>query len=297
MGHNHSHEVSGTRLGITILLNVFITVGELIGGIISGSMALLTDAAHNFSDVLSLIISYIANRLAKRKPTSKETFGYRRSEIIAAFANSVTLIIIAFYIFYEAVQRITLPVEIQSDWVIWMALGSIVLNGLSVLLIMKDAKRNMNMKSAFLHLFSDMITSVGVLIGGLVMKFYGWIYIDSIFAILIAGYLIYLSWEIFTDSLCILMQFTPKNVDLKKISKEIADIDGINNIHHVHIWQLDDHRINFEAHVDLISDISISEFEIILAEIKLLLKGHGINHSNIQPEFETSDNKELIQAH
>jgi cobalt-zinc-cadmium efflux system protein len=297
MGHDHGHEVSGKRLGITILLNVVITVGELIGGVISGSMALLTDAAHNFSDVLALIISYVANRLAKKKPTTKETFGYRRSEIIAAFANSVTLIIIAFFIFYEAIHRIITPVPIQSEWVIWAAAGSILLNGLSVLLVIRDAKHNMNMKSAFLHLFGDMMTSVGVLSGGLIMKFYGWQYIDAIFAILIAGYLIYLSWGIFTDSLRILMQFTPKHVDLKKISEEIVNIEGINNIHHVHIWQLDDHKIIFEGHIDLGEDYTISKFEVILLKIKDLLKTHGIDHVNIQPEYTNEDNKALITSH
>lgn len=295
--HHHHHEVSGTRLAITILLNVLITVGQVIGGIISGSMALLTDAAHNFSDVLSLVISYVANRIAKKRPTLQQTFGYRRSEIIAAFANSVTLIVIALIIIYEAIQRLISPEPIASDWVIWLAIGSIALNGLSVLLIKKDAENNINMKSALLHLFSDMMTSVGVLIGGLLMKFYGWYYADAIFALLIAGYLLYLSWEIFNESLCILMQFTPRNVDVKALSVGINDIKGIKNIHHVHCWQLDDHHIIFEAHVDLVTDMSISEFEIILQEIKSYLQVYGIHHVNIQPEYETSDSKELIHQH
>lgn len=151
------------------------------------------------------------------------------------------------------------------------------------------------MKSALLHLFSDMMTSIGVLIGGLLMKFYSWYYVDAIFALLIAGYLLYLSWEIFNESLCILMQFTPKNIDVKEISSGIKNIKGIKNIHHVHCWQLDDHRIIFEGHVDLEADISISEFEIILSNIKLYLKKFGINHVNIQPEFSIFDNKALIQ--
>ena len=297
MGHHHHHDVNGTRLGITIFLNVLITVGQLIGGIISGSMALLTDAAHNFSDVLSLVISYVANRVAGKKPTLKQTFGFRRSEIIAAFTNSVTLIVIALIIIYEATQRLITPVPIDSDWVIWLALGSIALNGLSVLLVKRDAKHNINMKSALLHLFSDMMTSVGVLIGGLLMKFFGWNYADAIFALLIAGYLLYLSWEIFNESLCILMQFTPKHIDVEEVSSGINKIDGIKNVHHVHCWQLDDHRIIFEGHVDLEDDINISAFEIILKEIKTYLRQFDINHVNIQPEYETSDNKELIQAH
>ena len=295
MGHNHHHhEVSGKRLGITIFLNVLITLGELVGGIISGSMALITDAAHNFSDVLSLIISYVANRMAKRKPTAEHTFGYRRSEIIAAFANSVTLIVIALVIFYEAINRLASPVEIRSGWVIIMAGASILLNGISVLLIQRDASHNMNMKSAYLHLFSDMLTSIAVLAGGLIMKFYNWYYIDAIFSILIASYLLYLSWAIFRDSLRILMQFTPKDINIELISNEISSVAGITNIHHVHVWQLDDHKIIFEAHIDLEVDISVSQFDSKLTDIKRILLTHGIDHSNIQPEFNVQDDKALI---
>ncbi|RLD21520.1 MAG: cation transporter [Bacteroidetes bacterium] len=292
--HHHHHEVSGKRLAITIFLNVLITLGELVGGIISGSMALITDAAHNFSDVLSLIISYVANRMAKRKPTAQQTFGYRRSEIIAAFANSVTLIVIALIIFYEAINRLADPIEIKSGWVIIMAGASILLNGVSVLLIKRDAKHNMNMRSAFLHLFSDMMTSVGVLASGLIMKFYNWYYADAIFSMLIASYLLDLSWAIFRDSLRILMQFTPENIDIESISKEISIIAGIRNIHHVHAWQLDDHKIIFEAHIDLDEDISVSQFETKLADIKKILLTNGIDHSNIQPEFNMKDDKALI---
>lgn len=292
--HHHHHEVSGKRLGITIFLNVLITLGELVGGIISGSMALITDAAHNFSDVLSLIISYVANRMAKRKPTAQQTFGYRRSEIIAAFANSVTLIVIALIIFYEAINRLANPVEIKGGWVIIMAGASILLNGVSVLLIKKDAKHNMNMRSAFLHLFSDMMTSVGVLASGLIVKFYNWYYADAIFSMLIASYLLYLSWAIFRDSLRILMQFTPNNINIESISKEISSVAGITNIHHVHVWQLDDHKIIFEAHIDLDNDISVSQFDTKLTDIKKILLTHGIDHSNIQPEYNVKDNKALI---
>ncbi len=294
MGHHHHHEVSGTRLAITIVLNIFISIAELIGGIISGSMALITDAAHNFSDVLSLIISYIANRLAKRQPTAQHTFGYRRSEILAAFVNSVTLIIIAFLIFYESISRILEPQVIDGMWVIYLAGGSVVLNGLSVLLIKKDARDNMNMRSAMLHLFSDMITSIGVLIGGLIIKFYQWYYIDTIFSIAIACYLLYMSWAIFRDSLRILMQFTPKLVDVEIVSAEITKLAGVSNLHHVHCWQLNDHDFIFEAHIDLTENISISEFDNKLIIVKDILAKHGINHSNIQPEYNVPDNKALI---
>ena len=156
MSHHHHHnQIKGKRLFFTIILNAGITVAELIGGVLSGSISLISDAIHNFSDVLSLIISYVANRLSNREATDKQTFGYKRSEIIAAFFNSATLIVLAFYILYEAVKRLFEPVEISGDLVIWLALGSIVVNGLSVLFIKSDAHNNVNIKSAYLHLFGN----------------------------------------------------------------------------------------------------------------------------------------------
>ncbi len=298
MGHaHHHHQVSGQRLGLTIVLNVVITLGELVGGILSGSMALITDAAHNFSDVLSLIISYIANRIARRKATLRQTYGFGRSEILAAFANSVTLIVIALLIVYEAIERLISPVSIQSDWVIYLAGGSILLNGLSVLLIRQDASHNMNMRSALLHLFSDMLTSVAVFAGGLIMKFYGFYQVDAIFSIGIAAYLLYMSWGIFRESLGILMQFSPRQMDLQKICSRITAIPGVSNIHHIHCWQLDDHKYIFDGHIDLEDDICISDFEKILKQIEELLAGYGIEHVNIQPEFTASHSKDLIKDH
>lgn len=293
-GHHH-HELSGKNLGISIVLNISIAVAELIGGIFSGSMALIGDAVHNFSDVLSLLISYFANKLTKRKATEKQTFGYRRSEIIAAFINSATLIILAIFILTKAIQRIYEPVKITPEWIIYLAVASIIINGLSVLLINKDAKKNINIKSAYLHLFSDMLTSIAVLAGGLAMKFFSWYMLDSFFSIAIALYLIYMSWNIFISSLKILMQFTPEGIDIKEISLEIEKIKGIKNIHHLHVWQINEHDIIFGAHIDLLEDKKISDFENILEMIKIILHKNNIEHYTIQPEFMTNDNKQLIQ--
>ncbi len=291
---HHNHEISGKYLGLSILLNIAISVAQLIGGLISGSMALLTDAAHNFSDVLSLVISYIANRLAKRDATVKQTFGYKRSEIIAAFINSTTLIIIAFIILYNSVELLFTPHEIKTTWVIYLAVASIAVNGLSVLFIKKDAKNNLNMKSAYIHLFSDMLTSVAVLIGGLAMKYFQWYSLDSIFSILIAIYLLYMSYGVFKKSIKILMQFTPEGIDIDEISTIVERIDGVKNIHHIHIWQINDIEIIFEAHIDLHKDIKISEFENILNTIDEKLHKYNIHHLNIQPEFSYNDIKEKI---
>jgi cobalt-zinc-cadmium efflux system protein len=291
---NHQHAVRGRNLGFVILLNVGITFAQAIGGIISGSMALLSDAAHNFSDVLSMVISFLANRLAKREATEKQTFGFRRSEILAAFINSATLIIISVIILFEAIQRLVNPVPISANLVIWLAVAGILVNGISVLFIRNDSHENMNMKSVYLHLFGDMLISVSVLIGGLAMKYLHWYRTDSIFSIVIAIYLLYLSWGIVRSSLRIIMQFTPEEIDIKKIVIEIEKIQGVKNIHHVHVWQINEHEMMFEAHIDMSEDMNVSSFESILYRIKAVLISYNINHSTIQPEFTVEDSKQII---
>jgi cobalt-zinc-cadmium efflux system protein len=291
---NHQHAVRGRNLGFVILLNVGITFAQAIGGIISGSMALLSDAAHNFSDVLSMVISFLANRLAKREATEKQTFGFRRSEILAAFINSATLIIISVIILFEAIQRLVNPVPVSANLVIWLAIAGILVNGISVLFIRNDSHENMNMKSVYLHLFGDMLISIAVLLGGLAMKYLQWYRIDSIFSIVIAIYLLYLSWGIVRSSLRIIMQFTPEEIDIKKIATEIEKIQGVKNIHHVHVWQINEHEMMFEAHIDMSEDMNVSSFESILYRIKAVLISYNINHSTIQPEFTVEDSKQII---
>ena len=257
-------------------------------------MALISDAAHNFSDVLSLVISYIANRLAKREASEKHTFGFKRSEILAAFINSVTLIIISVIILFEAIQRLFNPIPISANLVIYLAIAGILVNGISVLFIRNDARENMNMKSVYLHLVGDMLTSVAVLLGGLAMKYLQWFWTDSVFSIAIAFYLLYMSWGIVRSSLRIIMQFTPEEIDIQKIVNEIEIINGVKNIHHIHVWQIIEHDLMFEAHIDISEDMRISGFEKILDQIKAALVHYNIDHSTIQPEFSVDDNKQII---
>ena len=299
MGHNHSHhhpKITGKNLLISIILNIIITIAQLIGGFISGSLALISDAVHNFSDVISLIISYVANLLANRKKrTKKYTFGYKRAEIIAAFINATSLIIVGLFLGYEAIERFNSTVEIKSDLVIWLALLGILVNGFSVLLLKKDAAHNLNMKSAYLHLLVDMLTSVAVLIGGLLMKYYQIYWIDALLTLLISVYLIYISWEILLKSIRILMLFAPEHIKIDDVVNEVLKVKGIKNMHHVHIWQLNDQGSNLEAHIEFTDDIKLSEFDIICEKIeKNLLDKFEINHCNFQPEFIRDDKKDLI---
>lgn len=299
MSHNHTHghpTLSGKNLLLSIVLNTVITVAQIIGGIISGSLALISDAVHNFSDVISLIISYIANLLAhKKKQTTRYTFGYKRAEIIAAFINAISLIVIAVYLAFEAIHRFSNQVEIKSDLVIWLAILGIAVNGFSVLLLKNDAKNNLNMKAAYLHLLTDMLTSVAVLVGGLIMKYYHIYLIDAILTLLISFYLIYMSWDILVTSTKILMLFAPKHVNIEEVVKEVELVTGIKNVHHVHIWQLNDRECHFEAHIEFKNDITISNFDVICKEVeRLLLDKFEIHHCNLQPEFNRTESKEII---
>lgn len=294
--HNHhTHDTKGRNLFISILLNIIITVAQVIGGILSGSLSLLSDALHNFSDVLSLIVSYIANRYSKKKAFFDKTFGYKRAEIIAAFVNASSLIIVALYLIYEAIVRFIHPQEIESGLVIWLALLGIIANGFSVLLLKKDSKDNMNMRSAYLHLLTDMSASVAVLIGGLLMKYFNWFWVDSVLTLLIAFYLIVMGYDLLKNSFRVLMLFSPEDVDLKEIREAISAFPEIKNVHHMHIWQLNEKENHLEAHIDFYEDITLSQFDEILNKVEeVLYHQFGINHVNIQPEYQKDDAKDII---
>jgi cobalt-zinc-cadmium efflux system protein len=291
----HKHEVKGKNLVLSILLNLLITLAQVIGGIISGSLALISDALHNFSDVLSLAISLVAHKLSRRKASINNTFGYKRAELIAAFINAITLIVVALFIIYEALHRLFQPEPIESTLVIWLALLGIVVNGSSVLLLKKDAEHNLNMKSAYLHLLTDMMASVAVLVGGLLMKFYSWFWVDSVMTLFIALYLIYVSYDLIKSATKMLMLFTPETIDIKEVVREVHKIPGVNKLHHIHIWHLNDEELHLEAHLDCSHDIKMSEFNILLDQVeKVLYEKFHINHINIQPEFKKEDPKDFI---
>lgn len=287
--HNHGHHhppVEGKNLLFSIVLNIVITVAQIIGGILSGSLALISDALHNFSDVLSLVFSYVAHKLSRKKASVNHTFGYKRAELIAAFVNAMTLIIVALFLVYGAIERFFNPQHIQSGIVIWLSILGIVANGLSVVMLKNDADKNLNMKSAYLHLFSDMLASVAVLIGGLLMKYFQWFWVDSVMTLLIAIYLIIVGFDLLKKSTQMLMLFTPDHLDINEIIREVHKISGVNKLHHIHVWYLNDDELHLEAHLDCSEDITMSEFNVLLDRVEhLLFEKFHINHINIQPEY------------
>jgi cobalt-zinc-cadmium efflux system protein len=291
----HKHTVEGKNLLISILLNILITIAQVVGGIISGSLALLSDALHNFSDVISLIISYIAHKLSRKKATISQTFGLKRAELLAAFINAITIVILAVYLIFEAITRFFDPVAIAPGLVIWLSILGIVANGLSVLLLRKDANHNLNMRSAYLHLLTDMLASVAVLIGGLAMHFFQWYWVDGIMTMLIAIYLIIVGLDLLATAVKMLMLFTPAHIDIKAIVREVHKIQGVNKLHHIHVWHLNEEELHLEAHLDCTDDITMSQFNVLLQEIEdVLYEKFNINHVNIQPEYSKEDPKDFI---
>jgi len=293
--HDHTHDLREKKLLISILLNIGITAAQIVGGFVSGSLSLLSDALHNFTDVISLIVSYFAAKLSKKRASNSKTFGYKRAEILAAFINASTLIIIAILLIIEAVKRFQNPEAIESNLVIWLSLLAIIFNGLSVLLLKKDSESNINIKSAYLHLLTDMLASVAVLIGGLLMKYYQVFWVDSVLTFLIGLYLIWVGYDLLKTSTKMLMLFTPSHINVEAVVNRVNSLDHIKKLHHVHIWNLNDDELHLEAHLDLDSDMTITQFDAILQQIEQLLHDEfDINHVNIQPEYKKEDPKDII---
>lgn len=299
MGHNHIHHAStnqtGKRLIITMILNFVIAIAEVIGGILSGSLSLISDALHNFSDGISVIVSYIAIKLKLKDRSYKHTFGLKRAEIIAAVFNSATLIIIAGYLFYESVKRLINPEPINAEIMIIVAVIGLFPNIIGALLLKKDAKTSMNIKSSYLHLLSDTVASVGVIIGGILIYFWNIYWIDPILTLLIGVYIIKESFEILGRATHVLMEGAPENVNIFEIEKLVLSFENVKNIHHLHIWTVGENDIHLEAHID-INDMLVSESDLLRIKIEdMLRKDLHINHITLQFETNLCQNTDLIK--
>ena len=299
MGHYHNqhHEpaISGRNLLIVTILNFVITAAEVIGGILSNSLALLSDALHNFSDGLAVLIAYIANKVSKRPSNLHRTFGYKRIEILAAFFNAIVLIVIIVYLFYESALRFYEPEPIKGLIMMVVAIIGLLANLFAVLLLKKDSRVNLNVRSAYLHLLGDTLSSVAVIIGGILIYVYEIFWVDPLITILVGIYLIRETWIVLKETLDILMQSTPRNIDVGHVQSELEKIDSVKNIHHVHIWSLSDSMIHFECHVDLNEDLHVSETGNLLRQIENILHDRfDIHHTTIQVEYNVEDKKTII---
>lgn len=297
MTNNRKHtalQTTTVRLIITMLLNFIITVVQVIGGIISGSLSLISDALHNFSDGISIIISYIAIKLREKDNSYKHTFGFKRAEILAAVINSAVLVAICFYLFYEAVERFSNPEPIKGMLMTGVAAVGLIANIIGTLLLKRDAKHSMNIRSSYLHLLSDAVSSVAIVLGGIAIIFWKIYWIDPALTILIGLYILKESFQILTEAVHVLMEGTPPGIELKEIQKAVENIEEVEDIHHVHIWTVGESDVHLEAHVN-VPDMMLSKSNLLGDKIEMLLKDKfGINHITLQFECNKCEDASLV---
>ncbi|HFD86176.1 cation diffusion facilitator family transporter [Thiolapillus sp.] len=284
--HTHPHSVpeSGKRLAIVILLNFIITAAEVVGGIISGSLSLLSDALHNFSDGIAVIIAWIAIRLSIRPRSERHTFGLKRAQVLAAVVNAAALIAISMYLFVEAWQRFYDPQAIGGVIMTSVATIGLTANVIGTWLLHRGSKQNMNLKAAYLHLFSDAISSIGVILGGLAITFWNLYWIDPVLTILIGLYVLKESLTILWRSLHMFMLAAPEELSLSEVREAILSVPGVVGIHHIHLWEVAEDDVHFEAHIE-VPDQPLHDAEIIRHAIEKTLHDlFEIQHVTLQIE-------------
>lgn len=294
----HSHDLSclsGKKIFWVTVLNAIITLTEVIGGILSGSLALLSDAIHNLSDTLAIAMSYFANRIACKPNDAKRTYGYKRAEILSAFINSSVLLAISAVLIVEAFKRLKSPESINGTLMISVAIIGLFANVVSVYLLKKDAHESLNIKSSYLHLISDTVSSVGVLAGGIAIQIWGIIWIDPLITVLISLYILHETWLVTKKAAAILMQSSAV-LDYEAIKEDVEKLGLVKNIHHIHSWMSNEKTIYFEAHIDM-EDILLSDAEKVYNEIEHLLKEHyGISHITLQAEVNKCCDKSIFKV-
>lgn len=282
------------RLGVAILLNGVIFAFELIGGLLTGSLALISDAMHNLSDFFALILSLIASKVMLWDSNPQKSYGYVRVEILVAFVNALTLVLIGGYITYEGIQRFFSPREIVGLWVIVVAGIGFVANAVSTFILRKDAHHNLNAKSAYLHLFTDAAESLAVVVVGVLIYWRGWYLLDTVVSIVIGVLVIRSAWNILVETFDILAEGTPSDIDFQEVATFIRSFPGIENVHHLHIWSLSSHFRALSAHL-VVKDCLISEGCAITKDIEQKLKArYRIDHPTFQLESEVCKEQQTI---
>ena len=282
--HQLSEIIDDRRLGWAIAINMGLTLVQVIGGLVSGSLALLADALHNFSDAASLLISWVARRIGRQPPDYFKTFGYKRAEVIAALINLVLLVLVGIYLFYEALWRMYEPQVIAGWPVVIVAAVTLVVDVGTAFLTYTMSKHSINIRAAFLHNVSDALASVGVIAAGSLILLYGWYWTDTALTLLIAGYVLYQAASLFPKTIHILMEGTPKDISIEEVIKVMNRVEGVVNVHHLHLWQLDEYKNALEAHV-VIADFSDSE-SIKIALKTELEESFSIAHTTLEFEID-----------
>ena len=285
--HSHDHRAAGLKgLSWVLIITAVFMLVEFIGGWLSGSLSLVSDAGHMLTDVLALGLSLLAIRFATAPANAKKTYGFYRLEILAALANGVTLILLSGYIFYEAWQRFSSPTEIRSGLMIAVALAGLAVNIAGFFILRSSSKENLNVRGAFLHVVGDLLSSVAVVIGGLVIRFTGWLLIDPILSVLIGVMILKGAYGLVKESVDILLEATPDGINGSEIEKSLGGLAGVRAVHHQHVWSLSSGFHALSAHVQ-IDDQMTSQSDALLAEIQELLEHEfDILHTTIQFECE-----------
>ncbi|MPW38417.1 cation diffusion facilitator family transporter [Thermococcus sp. 101 C5] len=291
MREHHHKDLKG-RMLFSFVLNIVTTLAEVIGGILSGSLALLSDSLHNFSDSMSILVSYLAIKIGERERNEKYTFGYKRAEILVAFVNSAVLVGVALFLLVEAYKRFKNPEPINGPLMLGVALIGLFANLISVLLLHEHAHESMNVRSAYLHLLSDTLSSVAVVTGGIAIIKWNILWIDPLITVLISLYILRESYEILKESVEVLMEASP-NLNFEEIKREIESIPVVKNAHHFHAWRVGEKEVHFECHVE-VNDMPLSEAQKLIDDIAERLKRFGITHVTVQLEAGRCKDKNTI---
>jgi cobalt-zinc-cadmium efflux system protein len=293
---NQAYSSKQRNLVIALSITAIVMIAEIIGGLLSNSLALLSDAGHMLTDILALGLSLAAMKFAQKPPTPSKTFGFHRLEILAAFFNGILLFFISSYIFYEAYHRLLQPEEIKGLFMLVVAFIGLLANGAGIILLRKSAHTSLNVKSAFFHIVGDTISSGGVIVGGLLILYTGWYLVDPLISIFIGMLILRGAYALIMESIDIFLEATPKDINVEEMLDELRKIQGVKDVHHLHLWTITSGINAMSAHV-LIDDLLISSSAYILKEIKSLLRNkYRIEHSTIQFESKACGDN-LLQDH
>ncbi|MDP1396268.1 cation diffusion facilitator family transporter [Lysinibacillus capsici] len=285
-GHDHTHGANKKVLLLSFIIITGYMVVEAIGGFLTNSLALLSDAGHMLSDSISLGIAMLAFMFGEKAASYSKTYGYKRFEILAAVLNGITLIGIALFIFYEAIERFTNPPEVATTGMLIISIIGLFVNILIAWIMMRgsDTKDNLNMRGAFLHVLSDMLGSVGAIVAALLIMFFGWGWADPLASVIVALLVVRSGYHVTKASIHVLMEGTPSNVDVQEIIQLIEQTDGIESIHDLHIWTITSGTNALSCHAVVNDQLKIAESEHILRKIEHNLQHKGIKHVTIQLE-------------
>lgn len=286
MAHHHHHaqeQGTGAILKWSFFATLLFVVVELVAGIRAGSLALMSDAGHNFTDALSLVLAAIGFHLQSKPANSVKTYGYHRAGVLTAFVNALTLAGISLFIFYEAWNRFLHPAHVQEWTMLWVATVALGLNGAVMWGLHRQKDHDLNIRAAFMHMFGDAVSSVAIILGAIAIHFTGLDIIDPILSVLIGVLIIWTAWDIIKESLNVLLEGLPRGVDLSEVTGGMRAVDGVIDVHDLHIWCLGSKANALSCHV-LIEDMPPSESNAILQRINDLLCGFQINHTTIQFE-------------